>query len=621
MKGLVLGLLVVAAGAQEPLETPARVFSGHGRGIVALAVSRDGSLALTGSEDKTVKLWDASTGALRRTFAGHTDYVFGVAISSDSRLALSGSQDSTARLWEVSTGKELRKFSEPGQVFAVAFSPDSRRILTGGRGKTVTIWDRASGAPLLRLEGHTGTVLAGAFSPDGTRVLTSGQDKTVRLWDARTGAPLRTLTGHAHWVLSLAFASDGRRAISGGFDKTVILWDLETGKALRTFTGHTNAILGVALSPDGRRILSGGEDRTARLWNADTGETLRVIHGHQGDLCCVAFALGGSAALTASDDGLMKEWPLTLSSERVGDLAHPRPLVRPVAREDAAQTAKSELGKRLFFDKRLSDGTVSCATCHDPAKGWTDQRPVSRGVHGQNGRRNAPSIVDAGTYPVLLWDGRAHLLEEQAMIPIGESIEMGPSTAAAVGAISKVPGYAPLFAKAFGDDEVTLERIVAAIAAFERSLTSAPSAYDRWQGGDASALTPQQARGKDLFFGKASCFACHSGPHLSDFQFHNIGVTGPDHGRGVLSGDKRDDGAFRTPTVRNLARTFPYMHDGSLKTLEEVVEFYDRGGNAPKRFDFEIQPLGLTADEKKDLVAFLRALDGELPRVSPPVLP
>jgi len=609
MHALLLGLLASLARAQAPLEVPARTFAGHARGIVAMTASRDGARVLTGSEDKTVKLWDVTTGTLLRTFEGHTDYIFAVALSSDGRFALSGSQDHTARLWDVAKGRQVRIFSEPDQVFAVAFSPDGRTILTGGRGKRVTLWDRETGKELRRLEGHAETVLAAAFSPDGRRVLSGGQDKTLKLWDAATGKLLRTLHGHGHWVLSLAFAPDGRTAVSGGFDKTARTWDLEAGKEVKTFAGHASAVLGVAMSPDGRRILSASEDKTARLWDAASGRMVRLIQGHQGDLCCVAFA--GAQALTASDDGLMKAWPLA----RAGAFAAEAPALPPP--HDAE---KIELGKKLFFDKRLSgDGSVSCAACHDPAKGWTDQLPVSLGVHGRKGRRNAPTIVDAGTYPVLLWDGRAVTLEDQAAIPIGESSEMGSSREKAEAAIAKVGGYAPLFTAAFGDARVTHGRIVAAIARFERTLVSSPSPFDR------KTLTPEQERGSDLFFGKASCFACHSGSHLTDFQFHNIGVNGaeaaPDVGRIAVSKAKRDHGAFRTPTVRNLSLTFPYMHDGSLKTLEDVVEFYDKGGNAPHRFDFEIKPLGLTTEEKSALVAFLRALDGDMPRVEPPVLP
>lgn len=612
MTHMTAALLVVFASlafAQAPLEVPAKTFTGHARGIAAMTVSRDGSRALTGSEDRTLKLWDTASGKLLRTFEGHTDYLFAVALSSDARLALSGSQDGTARLWDIETGRALRVFTEGEQVFAVGFSPDGRTILTGGRSKRVTLWDRASGRILRRLEGHSETVLAAAFSPDGRRVLSGGQDKTLRLWDARTGAPIRTLLGHGHWVLSLAFAPDGRRAVSGGFDKTAMTWDLATGKPLKTFAGHTNAVLGVAMAPDGKRILTASEDKTAMVWDAATGRSTRLIRGHNGDLCCVAFA--GARALTASDDGLMKAWPL----ERAGAFATPPPQAAT-----SLDAAKNELGKMLFFDKRLSgDGAVSCASCHDPAKGWTDQSPVSVGVHGRKGRRNAPTLVDVGTFPVLLWDGRAKALEEQAAIPIGESNEMDLPREKAEAAIAAVPGYRPLFAAAFGDSMISQDRIVAAIASFERTLVSGPSPFDE------KKLTAEQRRGNDLFFGKATCFACHSGAHLTDFQFHNIGVGADspetDPGRFALSKAKRDLGAFRTPTVRNLRHTFPYMHDGSLKTLEEVVEFYDKGGTSPNRFDFEIKPLGLSDAEKRDLVAFLRALDGELPRVEPPVLP
>lgn len=303
-------------------------------------------------------------------------------------------------------------------------------------------------------------------------------------------------------------------------------------------------------------------------------------------------------------------------------------LAAPPSQASARDAAVAELGKHLFFDKRLSGGgTVSCATCHDPKKGWTDQRPVSLGARGRAGKRNAPTILNLSLHysETVFWDGRSKSLEEAVAEPIKDPFEMDSTIEGSVQAIARVPGYAPLFKAAFGDEAVTFERISRSIAAFERTLVSTDSPYDRYQSGDPSALTDSAKRGMKHFFGKAACAACHSGPALSDGQFHNIGIgtdkKPADPGRFKVTRHKRDQGAYKTPTMRNLRYTFPYMHDGSMATLEEVVEFYDRGGLDNEWMDPDVQPLHLTAAEKKELVDFLDALNGDPRAIDPPKLP
>jgi len=240
---------------------------------------------------------------------------------------------------------------------------------------------------------------------------------------------------------------------------------------------------------------------------------------------------------------------------------------------------KVELGRMLYFDKRLSaDGSVSCATCHNPTMGWTDNQPVSAGIHGQKGGRSAPTVINATYLKVQFWDGRAKTLEDQALGPIANPIEMGNTHEKMVATVLKVPGYQPLFEKAFGGPP-TKERVAQAIASFERTVLSGNSRYDRFVAGDSSALSDSEKRGKDLFFGKARCVTCHLGPIFSDSAFHNLGVgmgkKTPDLGRYAISRKDRDRGAFRTPGLRDVSRTAPYMHDGSQATLEEVVDFYN----------------------------------------------
>ena len=288
--------------------------------------------------------------------------------------------------------------------------------------------------------------------------------------------------------------------------------------------------------------------------------------------------------------------------------------------------AKVELGKQLYFDKRLSvDGTVSCATCHDPAKGWTDQLPVSNGVGGKHGTRNAPTVLNSAFNFMQFWDGRAPSLEEQAKGPIENPVEMADKLDRVVAWLNTVPGYRTQFQAVFGGP-ATADRLVKAIAAFERTVYSGNSAYDRYtQDKDENALTPAAKRGLALFEGKARCTQCHVGFDLSDRAFHNLGVgmsaKEPDLGRYVVTKAEKDKGAFKTPILRDLLKTAPYMHDGSVKTLEEVIELYDIGGEANPWLDPKMEPLELTDAEKADLLAFLKSLEGDTPVIAAPPLP
>lgn len=267
---------------------------------------------------------------------------------------------------------------------------------------------------------------------------------------------------------------------------------------------------------------------------------------------------------------------------------------------------KVALGKQLFFDGRLSsDNKVACATCHDPAKGFSNGEQFATGIEGKKGGRNSPTIINSAYHTFQFWDGRAKTLEEQALGPIGNPIEMNMKLEDVVAKLNKIEGYKKEFQKVFGTD-VTSEGIAKAIAAYERTILSGDAPYDRFKAGDKMALSEGAQRGMKLFFGKANCSACHSGPNFTDNAFHNVGVAGDDHGRHVISKSLGDKGAFKTPTLREIARTAPYMHDGSLKTLEEVVEHYNKGGNPHEQLDEEIYPLKLTKEQVADLVTFMK---------------
>ncbi|MBI4161281.1 MAG: cytochrome-c peroxidase [Acidobacteria bacterium] len=288
--------------------------------------------------------------------------------------------------------------------------------------------------------------------------------------------------------------------------------------------------------------------------------------------------------------------------------------------------ARVDLGRLLYFDPRLSrDHTVSCSTCHNPALGFSDGLPTSVGVDSRRGSRNAPTVVNSTYLPHQFWDGRAATLEEQALGPIQNPLEMDGNLDEVVATLAEIPEYRRRSQEAYGSP-IDAMGIARAIAAFERTLLSGNSAWDRFNLGDENALTPAARRGWDLFRGRANCTSCHVGFLLTDFDFHNLGVgmgrEEPDPGRFRVTGEDRDRGAFKTPGLREVSRTAPYMHDGSLPTLWDVIDLYDRGGEPNPWLDPAMKPIGLSAPEKRDLIAFLESLQGDPPvRVDPPALP
>ena len=298
----------------------------------------------------------------------------------------------------------------------------------------------------------------------------------------------------------------------------------------------------------------------------------------------------------------------------------------PIPAHNLQTDAKVELGKMLFFDLRLSKGnTISCAFCHNPGTGWADARQFSIGVGGGQGGRQAPTVLNTGHQTFQFWDGRAGSLEEQALGPIQNPIEMAETLPNVVKKLSAVPEYKKRFREVFGT-EVSAEGIARAIAAFERTVVSTNSAFDKYVAGTKAAMSDTAARGFTLFTGKARCALCHNGSNFTDNRFHNIGVpqVGPlkdDVGRYAVTKQEQDRMAFKTPTLRSVALTAPYMHDGVFKTLEEVIEFYNKGGEAVPRKDVFMTPLNLNDQEKKDLVEFLKALTGEPLKISVPKLP
>jgi cytochrome c peroxidase len=288
-----------------------------------------------------------------------------------------------------------------------------------------------------------------------------------------------------------------------------------------------------------------------------------------------------------------------------------------VPKDNPLTVEKVELGKLLFFDSRLSrDNTISCASCHKPELAWTDGTKLSMGINNQLSTRNSQILVNRIYGRAQLWHGKFPTLEAQALNPLFKAVRMGmPSNEAEVAKLTAIKGYRDRFQQVFCTD-VTLDGVAKAIASFERTILSGNSPADRFDmGGEENAMSESAKRGLALFQGKGRCTRCHSGFNFADEEFHNLGIdwdtSRVDLGQYSVGKHPGTVGGFKTPTLREIARTAPYMHDGRFATLEEVIDFYDQGGITNPHLSNLIIPLGLTAQEKKDLVEYMRALSGE----------
>lgn len=314
----------------------------------------------------------------------------------------------------------------------------------------------------------------------------------------------------------------------------------------------------------------------------------------------------------------------------------------PIPPDNPPTAETVALGQRLFFDKILSrDRSLSCASCHDPKHGMADPNPNSNGYRDQKGNRNAPTVLNAAYASPLFWDGRAPTLEKQAEGPVENPIELAHSLIGVERRLMSNPTYVALFAKAWGPVPITYELAAKSIASYERTLVSGNSPFDRYYfGGDKSAMNASAIRGLKLFLDPslraANCISCHriddTHATFTEARFHNTGVafdpaTGKikDPGRAAINGDGRLNGGFRTVTLRNIALTAPYMHDGSMKTLEEVIDFYFEGGRTNGSISNDMPQPGLPdipkdqqAQAKKDLVEFMKALTGDMPAGAAP---
>ena len=285
---------------------------------------------------------------------------------------------------------------------------------------------------------------------------------------------------------------------------------------------------------------------------------------------------------------------------------------------------KAILGKTLFFDARLSrDGKMSCATCHSPDHRWSDGRMIPLGSENVKNARRTPTVLNSAWLTSLMWDGRAGSLEAQAVLPITTPHEMNFDIPALIERLQAIKGYRPLFTQAFGDETINQKRVTQALASFQRTLVSQTAPFDRWVAGDEKAISESAKRGFALFGGKANCAACHSSWRFTDDSFHDIGLRTEDIGRGAKVPPQVTlmQYAFKTPSLRDLPINGPYMHDGSMRSLEEVIKHYEKGGIDRKSRSLEMKPFELTNAERLSLIEFVKTLDGGPLKVDYPPMP
>ena len=300
-----------------------------------------------------------------------------------------------------------------------------------------------------------------------------------------------------------------------------------------------------------------------------------------------------------------------------------RPSTIPFPKDNAYTPEKAALGKKLYFDTRISvTSAQSCASCHSPGFGWGDGLALGVGHGMAQLGRHSPTIINAAWGSIFMWDGRLANLEEQALGPIQSPGEMNMPVEKLMERLAGIPEYKPLFEAAFPNEGMKIPTLAKAIATYERTVVSERAPFDAWIDGNEKAISEEAKRGFALFNGKAQCSACHEGWNFTNEGFQDIGLPSKDIGRGeFVPGVIKMQHAFKTPSLREITRRSPFMHDGSLATLEAVVEHYDHGGvDRPSRSDL-MKPLGLTAQEKADVVAFLKTLTSDLSPTSVPVLP
>jgi len=340
-------------------------------------------------------------------------------------------------------------------------------------------------------------------------------------------------------------------------------------------------------------------------------------------LAAIGFASLGHGAALIGETKQVSIQPKAVQGADALKALYRRPATIPFPKDNPYTPDKAALGKKLYFDTRLSVSSAqSCGSCHSPSYGWGDGLAVGVGHGMQKLGRHSPTVVNAAWGGIFMWDGRLATLEEQALGPIQSEGEMNMPLDELMKRLESVPEYKPMFVKVFAAEGMTPQTLAKAVATYERTVVSDRAPFDAWIEGDEKAISDEAKRGFAVFNGKAQCAACHEGWNFTNDGFQDIGLPSNDVGRGkFVPGVIKMEHAFKTPGLREIARRAPFMHDGSLATLEDVVEHYNHGGvERPSRADL-MKPLDLSAQEKTDLVAFLKSLSSDLTPTAAPVLP
>jgi WD40 repeat protein len=315
-----------------------RTLRGHQSSVWSVSFSPDGQTLASGSLDNTIKLWNLATGKEIRTLQGHQRYVYSVSFSPDGQTLASGSDDNTIKLWNLATGKEIRTLQgHQRYVWSVSFSPDGQTLASGSADNTIKLWNLSTGKEIRTLQGHQSSVWSVSFSPDGQTLASGSADNTIKLWNLSTSKEIRTLQGHQSSVWSVSFSPNGQTLATGSGDKTIKLWNLATGKEIRTLQGHQNEVLSVSFSPDGQTLASGSADNTIKLWNLSTSKEIRTLQGHQSSVWSVSFSPNGQTLATGSEDKTIKLWNLSTSKE-IRILREHQSWVRSVSFSPSGQT-------------------------------------------------------------------------------------------------------------------------------------------------------------------------------------------------------------------------------------------------------------------------------------------
>ncbi|MBS1967584.1 MAG: protein kinase [Chloroflexi bacterium SZAS-1] len=399
-----------------------KLLTGHSGPVMSVAVSPDGTQALSASRDNTIILWDLKTGTRLRTLEGHTDDVFTIAWSHSGRLAVSGAKDDTMILWEVATWKPI---GEPlrghkGDVFAAVFSPDDSKIISASNDHTLMIWDVATRKPLRQLAGHSQEVKAVAFSPDGMRAVSGSADQTLILWDVASGKQIgQPFKGHAETVQSVAFSPDGSSILSGSSDTTLILWDAATGAIISRMRGHTREVWSIAFSPDGKQALSGSRDGRIGVWNIATGQPLFFLRGHGADIQSVTFLPDGKSVLSGSFDNTLRLWDLTNGAAIRTFVGHVDRVNRVVLSRDGTRALSSSGDRSIIIWDVATGKPLYSLNGHNDAIGSlalrADEQMAASGANERDGTIILWDLTTRNVLKVLNKDKSVHTKEISAL--------------------------------------------------------------------------------------------------------------------------------------------------------------------------------------------------------------